>query len=79
MPVSMLILKNLLHSAGFFDIWFSEGLVAIVMVIELYRRCLWNLFRVENENINNPEMFFECNDQAPLPSPPAPELGYTCV
>jgi hypothetical protein len=40
----------------------------LLAAIEIYRRCLWNLFRVENEQLNNIGKFRALNDM-PLPLP----------
>lgn len=40
----------------------------LLAVIEICRRCLWNLFRLENEQLNNIGKFRAVND-VPLPVP----------
>jgi len=40
----------------------------LLAAIEIYRRCLWNLFRVENEQLNNIGKFRALSDM-PLPLP----------
>eukprot|EP00043_Microstomoeca_roanoka_P019928 m.232408 g.232408 ORF g.232408 m.232408 type:complete len:795 (+) comp17075_c13_seq1:234-2618(+) len=40
-------------SVGYFDFFFSDGLVAMVALGEMWRRFCWNFFRVENEHLNN--------------------------
>jgi len=40
-----------------FDIKNVEMKVLILSILEVYRRSQWSLFRVENENSNNPEQY----------------------
>ncbi|EGD72104.1 xenotropic and polytropic murine leukemia virus receptor xpr1 [Salpingoeca rosetta] len=40
-------------SVGYFDLFFSDGLVALLSFFEMWRRFVWNFFRVENEHLNN--------------------------
>lgn len=40
-----------------FDIKNAEMKSLIVSILEVYRRSQWSLFRVENENANNPEQY----------------------
>ncbi|EGD72103.1 xenotropic and polytropic murine leukemia virus receptor xpr1 [Salpingoeca rosetta] len=40
-------------SVGYFDLFFSDGLVALLSFFEMWRRFVWNFFRVENEHVNN--------------------------
>eukprot|EP00048_Salpingoeca_helianthica_P005315 m.86467 g.86467 ORF g.86467 m.86467 type:complete len:705 (-) comp13553_c0_seq1:20-2134(-) len=53
-------------SVGFFEIWFSDGLILILMVVELIRRCLWNFFRLEHQHLTNCENFLAVRN-IPLP------------
>eukprot|EP00047_Mylnosiga_fluctuans_P024087 m.152176 g.152176 ORF g.152176 m.152176 type:complete len:663 (+) comp9774_c0_seq10:2653-4641(+) len=53
-------------SVGFFGVWFSDGVVAILAVIEICRRCIWNMLRLENEQINNMEGY-RAFREIPLP------------
>jgi hypothetical protein len=41
---------------------------SLLATVEVYRRCLWNVFRVENEQINNIGKFRAIKDM-PLPLP----------
>lgn len=40
-------------SVGYFDFFFSDGLVAVIAFFEMFRRFCWNFFRLENEHLNN--------------------------
>jgi len=40
-----------------FDIKNAELKALILSILEVYRRSQWSLFRVENENANNPEQY----------------------
>ena len=40
-------------SVGYFDLFFSDGLVAMIALGEMWRRFCWNFFRLENEHLNN--------------------------
>ncbi|EDQ90462.1 uncharacterized protein MONBRDRAFT_2215, partial [Monosiga brevicollis MX1] len=40
-------------SVGFFGSFFSDGLVAILALSEMFRRFMWNFFRLENEHLYN--------------------------
>lgn len=41
----------------FLEIKNDEVKVFILSILEVYRRSQWSLFRVENENANNPEQY----------------------
>jgi len=40
-----------------FDIKNAEMKALVLSILEVYRRSQWSLFRVENENANNPEQY----------------------
>lgn len=46
----------------------SDAFSTILALVEVCRRCFWNLFRVENEQINNIGKFRALNE-VPLPLP----------
>lgn len=45
----------------------DEVKIFILMVLEVYRRIQWGLFRIENENTNNPEKYREILEIPQLP------------
>lgn len=45
----------------------DESKVFILSILEVYRRTQWTLFRVENENTNNPEKYRTILDIPELP------------
>eukprot|EP00053_Salpingoeca_punica_P016566 m.156763 g.156763 ORF g.156763 m.156763 type:complete len:645 (-) comp16996_c0_seq4:512-2446(-) len=53
-------------SVGFFNVWFNDGLVAMLAAVELYRRFIWNFLRLENEHLNNAGEFRAVRE-IPLP------------
>eukprot|EP00051_Salpingoeca_urceolata_P019045 m.272962 g.272962 ORF g.272962 m.272962 type:complete len:757 (-) comp19335_c0_seq7:294-2564(-) len=57
-------------SIGFFDTTFlSDWLVLVLAVVEIFRRCMWNVFRLENEHSNNCGRF-RATREIPLPFNP---------
>jgi xenotropic and polytropic retrovirus receptor 1 len=45
----------------------EEAMVFILSLLEIYRRTQWSLFRIENENTNNPEKYRTTLDIPQLP------------
>lgn len=60
------LLFSLNLSVGWLNLFYTDGLVAVLAIAEVYRRVIWNVIRLENEHLNNCDEFRATKD-VPLP------------